>query len=87
MPRRSSPIGSSRAWKGDEPRGVWLEVRVARAEALARARKCSDARRVLTSLARPVARRAFTNDGMREQLAKPPIAARVKSIEQRCAPS
>jgi len=77
----------SRVEGGTNPRGVWLEVRVARAEALARAGKCSDARRVLTSLARPVARRAFTNDGMREQLAKPPIAARVKSIEQRCAPS
>lgn len=74
----------SRVEGGTNPRGEWISVRLARAEALANAGKCGDVKKVLNGLAAPVARRPFTRDGMREQVGRPAIARRVREVEGRC---
>jgi hypothetical protein len=58
----------SRVEGGTNPRAVWLEVRLARAEALAAEGACRSARRVIAQLPRAVAGLPFTRDGMAEQL-------------------
>jgi tetratricopeptide (TPR) repeat protein len=74
----------SRVEGGTNPRGVWLEVRMARAESLAFRGACADARRVVASLARPVRALPFTRDGMAEQLRAPALARRVRATTARC---
>jgi len=70
---------------GINPRQVWLEVRVRRAEGLATAGRCADARRLLDTLARPVPGLAFTRDGLEPFLAAAPLAERVAAVRGRCA--
>ncbi|MBK6487685.1 MAG: DUF5107 domain-containing protein [Gemmatimonadetes bacterium] len=74
----------SRVEGGTNPRGVWLEVRLARADSLAARGACADARRVLASLARPVRTLPFTRDGMAEQLRTPALARHVAEVSARC---
>ncbi|HEX4933742.1 MAG TPA: DUF5107 domain-containing protein, partial [Gemmatimonadaceae bacterium] len=74
----------SRVEGGINPRGEWIGVRLARAEALVAAGRCGEARAVVRALGRPVARRPFTNDGMQEQLARPRTARRVGDVQARC---
>lgn len=74
----------ARAEGGVNPRQVWLEVRVQRAEALAGAGKCADARRVVESLRRPAAGLDFTRDGLEPFLASGALAVRVASLRARC---
>jgi Tfp pilus assembly protein PilF len=69
---------------GINPRQVWLEVRVRRAEALAEQRKCADARRVMDGLSRPVAGLAFTRDGLEPFLQTGALAERVRALRERC---
>jgi tetratricopeptide (TPR) repeat protein len=69
---------------GTNPRQVWLEVRVRRAEALAERGTCADARRILDALARPVAGLAFTDDGLEPFLQRGPLADRVTAARARC---
>jgi tetratricopeptide (TPR) repeat protein len=69
---------------GTNPRQVWLEVRVRRAEALAERGACADARRILDVLARPVAGLAFTGDGLEPFLQRGPLADRVTAARARC---
>ena len=70
---------------GINPRQVWLEVRVRRAESLAAAGRCPEARRVADGLARPVPGLAFTRDGLEPFLASGPLADRVAAVRGRCA--
>jgi len=70
---------------GINPRQVWLEVRVKRAESLAAGNRCADARRVLDLLPRPVQGLAFTRDGLEPFLAGGPLAERVVAVRGRCA--
>jgi tetratricopeptide (TPR) repeat protein len=70
---------------GINPRQVWLEVRVARAEAAAAAGRCAEARRVTAALARPVPGLTFTRDGLEPFLAGGPLADRVSAVNRRCA--
>jgi hypothetical protein len=70
---------------GVNPRQVWLEVRVRRAEGLAAASRCGDARRVLDTLGRPVPGLAFTRDGLGPFLEAGPLAERVAGVRGRCA--
>jgi hypothetical protein len=72
----------SRVEGGTNPRGVWLEVRLARADSLAARGACADARRVLASLARPVRTLPFTRDGMAEHVI--PHCHRVAEVSARC---
>jgi tetratricopeptide (TPR) repeat protein len=69
---------------GTNPRQVWLEVRVRRAEALAARGACADARRILDTLARPVGGLAFTGDGLEPFLQRGPLADRVTAARARC---
>jgi AraC-like DNA-binding protein len=69
---------------GTNPRQVWLEVRVRRAEALAERGTCAGARRILDGLARPVANLAFTDDGLEPFLQRGPLAGRVAAARARC---
>ena len=69
---------------GINPRQVWLEVRVRRAEVLAGQGKCADARRVADGLARPVAGLAFTHDGLEPFLQTGVLADRVRALRERC---
>ncbi len=74
----------SRVEGGTNPRGEWIGVRLARAEALANAGKCGDVTKIIRGLASPVARRSFTRDGMREQVGRPAVVKRVREVEGRC---
>ena len=74
----------SRVEGGTNPRGVWLDVRLARAEAVAARGACADARRIVAGLARAVSGLAFTRDGMSEQLRAPAFARRVDRVSTRC---
>ena len=69
---------------GINPRQVWLEVRVRRAEALVEQGKCAAARRVVDGLARPVAGLAFTRDGLEPFLQAGALADRVSVLRERC---
>jgi len=69
---------------GINPRQVWLEVRVRRAEALTERGRCADARRILEALARPVAGLTFTGDGLGPFLQRGPLADRVTTARARC---
>jgi len=68
---------------GTNVREVWLEVRVARAEALAAQRACAEARRVVDTLARPVAGLPFTRDGL-EPFLQGEFANRVAQVRVAC---
>ena len=72
---------------GVNPRQVWLEIRVRRAEALVEAARCAEARRVVDGLVRPVAGVAFTSDGLEQFLERGPLAERVATVRARCAPA
>ena len=74
----------SRVEGGTNPRGVWLDVRLARAEVVAARGACADARRIVAGLARAVSGLAFTRDGMSEQLRAPAFARRVDGVTTRC---
>jgi len=69
---------------GVNPRQVWLQVRVGRAEALAAAGRCDDARGVLESLSLPAPGLAFTRDGLEVLLGAEPLAGRVAAARARC---
>jgi hypothetical protein len=69
---------------GTNPRQVWLEVRVRRAEAAAEAGRCDEARRVLDGLGRPVGAIAFTRDGLGPFLTQGTLADRVGATRRRC---
>jgi hypothetical protein len=69
---------------GVNPREVWLDVRVRRAEGLASAGRCGEARRVLDALGRPVPGLAFTRDGLEPFLAGSALAERVAAVRGRC---
>jgi Tfp pilus assembly protein PilF len=69
---------------GINPRQVWLEVRVGRAEALAEQGKCADVRRVVETLPRPAVGLGFTRDGLEPFLRTGPLANRVQLLRQRC---
>ena len=69
---------------GTNPRQVWLEVRVRRAEALTERGACADATRILDALARPVAGLAFTRDGLEPFFQRGPLADRVTAARARC---
>jgi Flp pilus assembly protein TadD len=69
---------------GTNPRGVWLEVRSARAVALAESGRCIEARRVVEGVARPVSELYFSNDGMQPFLTREPIAGRLGRVRERC---
>lgn len=71
---------------GTNVRGVWLDVRLARAEALVSAGKCRDALRIATGLSRPVAAYGFTRDGLDALLSKGDRAARVQRLKGQCSP-
>jgi tetratricopeptide (TPR) repeat protein len=69
---------------GVNPREVWLDVRVRRAEGLMSAGRCADARRVIEGLGRPVPGLAFTRDGLESFLASGALADRVSAVRGRC---
>jgi tetratricopeptide (TPR) repeat protein len=69
---------------GVNPRQVWLDVRVRRAEALAAAGRCAAARGMLDGLARPAPGIPFTRDGLEPFLAAEPLAGRVAALRARC---
>jgi tetratricopeptide (TPR) repeat protein len=69
---------------GINPRQVWLEVRVRRAEVLAEQGKCADVRRVADGLTRPVQGLAFTRDGLEPFLQTGALADRVRALRERC---
>jgi tetratricopeptide (TPR) repeat protein len=69
---------------GVNPRQVWLEVRLSRAEALADAGRCAAARGILDGLDRPVPGVAFTQDGLGPFLEAGPLAERVAALRARC---
>ena len=68
---------------GTNVREVWLEVRVQRAEALARRRACGEARRVADGLARPVTGLPFTRDGL-DPFLREAFANRVAQVRTAC---
>jgi hypothetical protein len=75
----------SRVEGGTNPRGVWMDVRSQRAVARAREGQCDEARGIVAGLARPVERRAFTNDGMPPFLDREPVRSRVREVARLCA--
>jgi tetratricopeptide (TPR) repeat protein len=74
----------SRVEGGTNPRGVWMEVRTLRAQAASRAGRCDEARTIVRGLAAPVARLAFTTDGMAPFLTREPVRARVAEVTRTC---
>ena len=76
--------GSSRAEGGTNPRGVWLDLQLARIEAAVERGACGEARRRMAALTRPVPRLPFTRDGLPEQLARDGRERRLSSARQRC---
>ncbi len=69
---------------GTDVRLVWLEVRTARAEALARSGRCREAVRILDGLPRPVVGLPFTEEPMDWLLRRPPLAGRVAAAWALC---
>jgi len=74
----------SRVEGGINPRGEWINVRLARAEAAAAAGHCGEARKIVKALAAPVPRLTFTRDGMNEQLKRAAMVQRAAGIGARC---
>ncbi|MBK8248876.1 MAG: DUF5107 domain-containing protein [Gemmatimonadetes bacterium] len=74
----------SRVEGGTNPRGVWMEVRTWRALAAAGGGRCDEARAIVRGLATPVARLAFTTDGMAPFLTREPVRSRVTEATRMC---
>jgi tetratricopeptide (TPR) repeat protein len=69
---------------GVNPRQVWLDVRLRRAEALTAPARCAEALRILDGLARPVQGVAFTRDGLVPFVQAGALADRVAALRMRC---
>ena len=69
---------------GTNVRQVWLEVRLARAQAEAAAQHCPAALEIVRGLDKEVPGLAFTKDGLEEFLARPHFKSAVAQVEQRC---
>ncbi len=69
---------------GTNVRAVWLEVRLARALALAQAGRVNEALAVADALARPVAGLAFTTDGLGPFLDEPRFLYRLGELHALC---
>ena len=69
---------------GVNPRQVWLDVRLRRAESLAAPARCAEAVRILDGLERPVQGIAFTGDGLAPFLQAGALADRVAALRARC---
>jgi hypothetical protein len=75
----------SRVEGGTNPRGVWLEIRSARAvNAATEKRQCAEARRIVRSLGARVPGLDFTRDGMAPFLEGRVVKARMDEVAQRC---
>ncbi len=69
---------------GVNVRQVYLQVRLARAAALAASGDCAGARAVVDRLAQPVAGLEFTRDGLEPFLVRAPLAERLARVNQTC---
>jgi Flp pilus assembly protein TadD len=69
---------------GVNPRQVWLDVRLRRAESLAAPARCAEAMRILDGLPRPVQGIAFTRDGLVPFLHAGALADRAAAVRARC---
>jgi hypothetical protein len=69
---------------GTNVREVWLDVRLTRAEALAAAGACVEARAIVQQLGQPAAGLTFTRDGLDAFLARATLEQRLERLERRC---
>ncbi len=69
---------------GTNVRAVWIEVRLSRALALARAGRIAEAQAVAQSLGEPVPGLAFTRDGLGAFLGEPRVQLLLGRVHSRC---
>jgi tetratricopeptide (TPR) repeat protein len=70
---------------GENATSVWMEVRVARAEQLAKSGKCSEGMQMLTSVVRPVDGVGFRSEALVAEVSRAPIADWSARLLQQCA--